>query len=311
MQKFTENSKLVLLLFVLLGLFIPYFANYLTWILFPAVIIISALTLNKARFQVIGKENIKIIFKMVSANYLLFGSLLIICALLFVSNTQFRLGLILLAISPPAIGIIPLSYHLSKYPEDASTAEFISYIAAMIGVPIVIAIISTANIFYVINLMLVMIILPFVLTQIFSMTKPKWMRHDNKITNILYGLLIYVLIGTNIESFRNVELLWPLFGIFIILTFLLGAGFYTFISSRSFKEEPDSLYIMFSTMKNGGFAGVLAFAFFSPVAAVPIAVFMLLSPYYIWFIETLLDKHHEHYRNSKHDHLKHAKLKKT
>lgn len=306
-MKFLKESKYVFLLFVLLAVIFPQGAETLKWIIYPAIIIAITLNIYDAKFHSIGKENIKLVIKLLTINYVLLGGILILTGIIFLDG-DYTLGMIMLGVAPPAITIIHLTHLLKSDTHDGALAEFFGYLLAVIVVPTVatIFIAEGKDPFVSIQIVLALVLLPMIFSKIISNKKIKYVEESG---NLVYGIITYILIGLSIPLISsNFISTIPIFLILIISTFILGAGIYVLLISKHVKEEIDILYVLFATMKNGGVAGVIIIVLFSSEVLVPIGIREMLLPFYIGFLQIIAHNHHMHVRNHKHKHLKHGRL---
>jgi predicted Na+-dependent transporter len=307
-MKFLKDSKYLFLLFIILAFLFPQGAKFLSILIFPIVIVVTTLNIYDAKFHSVGRENIKLIIKLLAINYLLLGGLLILSSIIFIDDSSLKAGLILLGVAPPAMAIIPLTHLLKSDTHDGALADYIGYLIAIILVPLVTLIFIGGKFgpFAVIQMIIALILMPMIFSKLIINKKINCVEETG---NILYGLIVYILVGLSVPTLlSNFAAVAPILVILIVTTFVLGGGIYVLLISKHVKEETDILYVLFATLKNGGVASVLAIVLFGGATIVPIGISVLLLPFYIAFLQIIIHNHHMHVRNHKHGHLKHGRL---
>jgi len=295
-MNFFENSKLVFFFFILIGFMVPGFADDLKFLLIPFVILMMILSIKDVHIGHITKKNYWRVLKLVLVNYFILSPVYIILSYILIKNTDFRNGLILLAVVPPAAAIIPLTYIYHGDLKDSILGEIACYLFALIYSPVVVFLFfkDSVDVFFFIKILLLIIILPMIVARLIHGLKWKIFHKKNIVVNLIYGFSIYIFIGINHETLtKDYVSLIPVTIVICITTFVLGFVTYTILKYKKVKKSHDIMYVLFGTFKNGNSAATLAILLFSPAAAIPVAVRGLLIPFYFAFLEWLFEEHKE------------------
>lgn len=280
---------------ILLAFFLPELSESLQPYLIPTLILMMTLSTKDLEFSHFNR-NPHTVRNLILTNYVLLSGLYILLALIFIEQVEYRNTIWLLGIMPPAVGIIPLSYMLKGDPKISFIAEFISYIIALIYVPIVSLMLfqQMVNPFELIRILSLVLIIPLMLSRLLRVLERRWHIQEsmNKfIITVLYSISFFIIIGVNKEAIlADWKTVAVLIGVLSILKFGIGTLMYIYLKQR-ISYEKDVIYILFATFKNGGAAMAIAIMLFGIEATLPLAINAMLVPLYILFLEILLKDH--------------------
>ncbi|RMF55056.1 hypothetical protein D6745_03240, partial [Candidatus Woesearchaeota archaeon] len=166
MKNILQNSGLMFLIGILLGLVAPTYSEalkpYITLLLFVAM----TFSLEGIKLSMPEKKEIpEIVFTMFLT---FFNSLLwIFLTLLFIKNPAYVTGLIVLAATPPAVAVITYTFILKGDMRLAVFSESLIYLLSIFLTPIFILAYfgSSVNIFYLVKMLVILILIPLLLSR--------------------------------------------------------------------------------------------------------------------------------------------------
>lgn len=286
-----SESKLIYFLAIFLGFLIPDVAVKLEGLLVPVLMLMMTVSLRHVKFSEIKHVDYKTVLNLLAMNYVLLTGFYIFAVKFLINNDAYANGLLILAIMPPAVGIISLSHILKGDTNAGFITEFIAYIAGIVVIPLLslFIFVEAINPMRIVTVLCLIIIVPFLLSRVLNKAEEKFKetkRFRNGIfVHILYAMSFFIVIGINrdfmIENYMS--LFWVLF-IIIFQKFWIGSFIYLFLRKRM-KKRTDILYVLFGTFKNGGAATAIAIILFGVESTAPLAVHAIVVPLYIIFLE--------------------------
>lgn len=288
-MKFLKNSSLFLVLGVILAFIIPEISLRLKFLLKYILIMMMTLSLKNINFNKISKSSYKNAFKLISMNYILLPSLILL-AMLLIMDHDYQIGFVILAAVPPAIGITPLAYLYKADIKTTIIAQILSYLSAFLILPLYLFIFSrnTINIYILIKSLVLFLILPLILSRFINRSKFKIFRCNRFIVNLLYALLFFIVIGSNYEILtKDIFNVIKIFIIMLFLSFGLALLIFYINKNRKISISKNQLYILFGTFKNTAMGAVLAVVIFSSKVAIPLVIRAAISPFFIIFLNYL------------------------
>lgn len=275
---------------ILFGLLLPSIAARLEPLIVPVLIMMMTLSLAKISTRHAHKHHERrTVVGLVLANYVLASSAYLVLTFLFVP-IDYRPALLLLALAPPAIGIIPIARMLKGDIEVGFLAEMIGYIAALFIIPIGTFLLfgTAASPMKVFEIVALIIIAPFVLSRILRRLPFAEQLSSDQVTkpaiSIAYAITFSAVIGLNRASMLDPLLL------IVILVLAVVKLTLTLISWLSTQHVPRSisvLYMLFASMKNGGIAIAFAVLLFGPASSAALAVNAITVPLHIMLLQHL------------------------
>lgn len=289
--KFFSNSKFVFPLAVVFGFLFSGVAKEIDFILLPVLMAMMTLSIKDVALHHIGRHDRKRILWLVLLNYVLLTGLTVFGAILLIDNPIYQKGYLVLAIMPPAVGILSLSYLLKGKMDLGFVAEFVSYGLSIVLVPILAFIlfgdaVSPVNI---IRTIIMIIVVPFLISRIIHYLelhfKPIPKIINKSMINLFYSTSFFIIIGLNVDKiFSDYQMVMSVVLLSVVLKFVLSVLIYNF--ARGFERRSvDVLYVLFGTMKNGGAGTAIAIMLFGLESTVPLAVHAMFVPFFIIFLE--------------------------
>jgi BASS family bile acid:Na+ symporter len=220
-------------------------------------------------------------------NYLLLTGFILGLNFLLIRDDALRIGFIILAAVPPAVGVIAFTGFLNGNSTFSLIGSIGCYLGALIITPLIGLRFLGSSFVEPLKLLIIMvelIIVPLILSRILIGTGMAVRIEPLKgvITNWSLFLVCYTIVGLNRAVFLGQPLsLFPVALIALTSTFFLG--FLIEKLGGLFRIDPKTLtsLVLLGTLKNYGLAGGLALALFSQRTAVPAAVSIIFMIVYI------------------------------
>lgn len=294
-----ESTELILLIAIVLPLLMAVNVIFIkSWIeiCLGIVMFLSIRPFFKQKSEINeAHKNFKGIVVSLLLNYvILSGAYLFLASFFFPTTSEYFIGYILLAIIPPAVSIVPLCYLTKCNIKVADTALVIGYLSALVIIPLTMYLVfgSNINLMLLLRSLLILILIPMFLAYITRNKNNSVFNYTKIITNILIGVVVFIVISLNRATFLNIREsnVMNVFIINILVIFILGLIVY--FVSRKFVSELDAIdYSLYATQKNEATGLAIALAFFSSNTAVPLIVALVMQfSYFIIFERFIISK---------------------
>lgn len=228
----------------------------------------------------------------VIVNYLIFGSVLMMIAFLFFyDNTPIFAGFLFIAISPPGVVIVPFVLKMKGDVDWSVIAVVFGYFASLVIIPLTFLLLpsdyKSMSASSLLNLLFWSVIAPFILSRFLRVPLlVKFSKHNGRIIDLLFFILIYTVIGVNIEAIRlEPRLLLSVSAVLVVTLFGGGVVFGRFMKKRMFTQGRIVAFQLMFGVKNNGFSAILAMSAGSAMGALPsvvlsvvLLVFLILFP---------------------------------
>lgn len=280
-----EKSWVIFLSAMILGVFLPNFAQYLEPYLTIILITMMTVALKDINIRDIFHKNIKKPLLLFATSYFILTPIIILLSFL-IKDIDFRTGFIVMASVPCAIAVIPFSKLLNGDIKSSTSGLLITYFASLFMTPLIIWIffkqaIETSELLKTIFLL---VILPLILSRFIKKLNHRIEKYDKSIINFLLFIGIYGFIGLNSHNITNLYALRFVLIALFLRTFLLTIIVY-FIS-RKWGSFGISLTI-FSGYKNLGYAALLALTLFGVKASLPATIAIIFEVGTFIFLELI------------------------
>ena len=285
------NRNVIFILALVLGFIWDTGAHYTQRLIVPGLAVVmtlSSMGISSDAFRSLkslASSSLLGIF----ANFLLHGIILMGLSALFINDTNFWNGFILLASVPPAVAVIPFALFLRGNMQLALLGTIGSYLGALIITPLIAIAFLGAGIISPMKLLLILgelIIGPLVVSRIliWSGLSKKIEPFKGPITNWSFFLVIYIITGLNRDIFIQQPLsIVPVAIVAILTTFVLGWVIEKLGGILHCDKASLTSFVLLATFKNYGLSGALAIVFFNPQTAVPSTVTSAIGIiYFIW-----------------------------
>ncbi len=264
-----ENTSLIFLLSILLGMTISGPAQRTESLITPALLVMMSFSLTEIDLRT--KGDLRQAFVGFALNYILLSGLILLLSFTL-QNDALRYGFVVMAAVPPAVAVLPMTRLLGGDVRLSLYGEAISYLASLVLMPGLIFLFTSKTgvaLGYVFEIALLMILLPALASRLLRRIKL------NSILPINLGFFVvtYTVVGLNsgaiLGGVAGVAL------IALIRTFVIGAAVYIVSSIAGIAPPSRISYTLFSSYKNLGLAAAVAIVLFGPEAGVPAAVCIL------------------------------------
>ena len=253
-----------------------------------------AVSMRDVRIGDLSLDHWRTIGRMILVNYGLFTLTLLTLAYIFVPPDH-RPALILLALMPPAVGVVSLTSIFDGDLDLTIVVEIFSYIVGLLIIPLGTYFLfsTTVSVWRIIQTVLTLLVLPFALSRIIYWFNTSVKRIPDDTTKIVFNVIYFFSFYTVIALQRNELLAQPAIvatiGILLIVTRIgLAAGIFHALKHRM-RRSWDIDYMLFGSFKNGGAALGFTLLLFGTEALLPLAINGLIVPLQVMFLDWMVD----------------------
>lgn len=221
--------------------------------------------------------------------YLVLGGLFTAASLLFRHDRALWDGMILLALVPPGVAVIPFTDSLGGNSRFSLLATACAYLAGLAVTPAVGVAVWGAGMIrpgQLLGILFELIVLPLVVSRLLlrASLAERIAPVRGIIINWSFFVVIYTIVGLNRRFlFQSPQVLVPLGVVAGVSTFGLAALLRRTGRAAGLAEATVTSSVLLGTLKNYGLAGGLALTFFSDRAALPAVVAgAIMIPYVVW-----------------------------
>jgi BASS family bile acid:Na+ symporter len=290
-KKLLRNRNFILLLAAMFGLLLPQGSRWTANLTLPALAVIMSLSTMGVSGNVFRSPRsliVPAILGILMSYVVLAGFILGIGAIIIHEENIWK-GIIILAVVPPAVAIIPFTEYLNGNSTYSLIGTTAGYLGALIIMPLIVFKFLGSSSFDLARVPMItalLIIVPLVISRILL-----WKRIAEKIepikgtiTNWSFFVVFYTIVGLNQDIFVGQPLrLVPVAAIAIASTFFLGLIIDSVGRLFRIDSKIATSLVLLGTLKNYGLAGGLALALFGKQTALPATVstiFMFI--YIVW-----------------------------
>ena len=290
-KKLLRNRNFILLLAAMFGLLLPQGSRWTENLTLPALAVIMSLSTMGVSGNVFRSPRsliVPAILGILMSYVVLAGFILGIGAIIIHEENIWK-GIIILAVVPPAVAIIPFTEYLNGNSTYSLIGTTAGYLGALIIMPLIVFKFLGSSSFDLARVPMItalLIIVPLVISRILL-----WKRIAEKIepikgtiTNWSFFVVFYTIVGLNQDIFVGQPLrLVPVAAIAIASTFFLGLIIDSVGRLFRIDSKIATSLVLLGTLKNYGLAGGLALALFGKQTALPATVstiFMFI--YIVW-----------------------------
>ncbi len=287
-----EKTWLILVISMLLGLLYPNFSFFLEPYLMILLIIMITFSLKDIVLnKIINIKNLKKSFVLFLFNYIILTSLLILLAFLFVKDSDYKKGFVIMAAVPCAIVVIPFT-KLLKADTNISTLGLITtYFLSLFLTPLIIWLFfkESINFFDLLKTLFLLVILPLFLSRLLNIFNGSLKKYDTIIINLIFLITTYGFIALNRETIvNNFFSLKSVIFVLFIKTFILTAFLYFILKKLKTQRKTAIPIILFTNYKNLGYAALLSLTLINKEAALPSTLGILFDSFLFIYLEKIL-----------------------
>jgi len=285
------QREAILFLGLLSGLLVGDLALWTKSLVLPALglaLTISTIDIPNS-FFISPRELIRGVLYGTLLNYLLLGLPFLAVALYYPGGSALQNGLLLIAVAPPAVAVLPFTVLLRGDQAFSLAACIGGYLSSLFIFPLAsfyfwqdIQVPRSSLIFT----LILLIVLPLAVSRLIrhSPIVKSVRKYRGNLVNWCFFLVIATIVGINRDYLSSHPELVPEFMVIaFLLTFVMGwiveqLG-KVFVDSQSQRTS----MVLLSTLKNYGIASGMAIQFFPPETALPPVVCnMIMILYFIW-----------------------------
>lgn len=291
MFKFLGHRNFILPLAFVLGFTCPQLAQWTKSLTIPALALVMTISIAQIPTRQILKWQsliqplaIGILF-----NYLFLGSLLLILNKWLIFQDPIRIGMILVALAPPGVAVIPFTSLLAGNSILSLFATFGAYLSSIFIMPVLFLLLTGAEVFPMSKLILVLIeliILPIIFSRLllFKDFYKSIIPWKGTIINWGFFVVIFTVIGLNQKTFLEQPNILIKVSLIAFTTTFLGFILLNIILKKMGINQKDrTSMILLGTFKNSGFAAAIALTLFDETTSIPGAIISAVyALYMIW-----------------------------
>jgi len=288
-----RDRNFILSLALTLGILLGQGAHWTEKLVLPAlafVMMLSTTSVTGSLFRS-PRRLLTPILAGVTMNYVLLGGLILLLSGLLIPEGPLRIGFVILAAVPPAVGVIPFTGFLDGDVEFSLIGCLSSYLGAFIATPLILFTFLGLSAGYQVKLsstLFQLIIVPLLLSRILVYTgvASRIAPVKGTLLNWSFFLVVYTVVGLNREVLLSQpSSLIPAAAITLATTFLLG--YLIEQAGRTLHLDPKKVIsvVLLGTSKNAGFAAGLALTLFGRQTAIPSTIQTISMLSYVIFLD--------------------------
>ncbi len=288
-----RDRNFILALAIVLGLTLGQGARWTQSLVLPALAFVMMLSMTGVEGRLFRSPRTVLVPLLagITLNYVVQGGLTLLLGPLIIREESFRVGFVLLAAVPSAVGVIPFTGFLGGDVEFSIVATLGNYLSAFIVTPLILyALLGVGGDLQLrlLSTMAQVIILPLLLSQALVRTgvAERIARVRGPLINWSFFLVIYTTVGLNRQVFAAQPLsLIPAAVLTVTTTYLLGTAIER--GGRLLKIDPSRVtsMILLATSKNAGLAAGLALTLFNRETAVPSMIQTISMLTYVIYLD--------------------------
>ena len=284
-----ENTTLVFLLAIVLGLLYPQLSAGLEGYIILLLVVAMSLSLVSVTFSRNDMQSgAGASLRSFLLNYGFLSASILLLAYLLVPNPEYFAGFVIMAAVPPAVAVVPFTYLLRGDSKASLGGEVLCYLLSLVAAPIItLSILGfMVDAVEMLKTLLLVIVVPLVLSRILLRLPKRHLSFKTSVINVCFAAITYCVIGLNQPMIvGNAFSLAPL--VFILLLTSFGTGSFIYVVSKRFgtgKERAVS-YALFGSLKNGGMTAVFAMTLVSAAASLPAALHSFFTVFFFMFLK--------------------------
>ncbi len=276
-----------------LGLILGGYPRYSDEITMISLLVIMSLSTREVKFKKLRslKKHLGDFFTVFLLNYGLLSVTLISLSYLLFDDIQLIQGLVVLAVVPSAIAVIPFTSMLEGDTELSLMSSALLYFSSLLIVPAVLLLLfgQQVGIWPILRNLIILIIVPVIISRFLLKIDYDDKEHDQMIVNTGFFIIILGAVGANRHLFfTETDLLLPI--LFIAAIRSVGLASLVYLVGKKLKVTSGKLksYSLFASFKNGGLAIILAVSLFGQKASFPIVLGFVFAPILVVYLKRVL-----------------------
>ena len=268
-----QNSTLVLILSVLLGLTLPGPAGATEALVTPALMVMMAFSLTEVDLgrDIKSSGSLKSGFLGIIINYGLLSGLILLLSY-SLPDESLRNGFVIMAAVPPAVAVLPMTRILKGDMSLSFAGEILSYLSSLLLMPLIIYLFvhqTGISPIYLLQISIVLILIPALASRLVRLLP------INPVLPINLGffLVTYTVIGLNQGALWTDG--WSVAWVSIARTFAVGLAVFILARSAGLKSSQAISLTLLGSFKNLGLAAAVSLLLVGPAAGLPAAFCVL------------------------------------
>lgn len=237
-------------------------------------------------------------------NYALLSLAYVVLAYIFFGTAHdFFIGYILIAITPPAVSIIPFCYMSLCDPETADIPVFVSFLLSIFIIPAVLFSLygKTIDVQTLIRVITIIMLIPAFLAYKTHKSRSRLFDYSKAAINVCLAAVIFISMSLNravFLGFTNKDVIY----VYIINAIVIfGLGLLVYAASRKLFPKDAVAHTFYATQKNVGTSITLGIFLFNPDTAVPAIIALAMQfIYFIFFEQVFVKRKHQMKTAGKH-----------
>jgi BASS family bile acid:Na+ symporter len=288
-----RNRNFILILALTLGLLLGQGAQWTQQLVLPALAFVMMLATTDVTEGLFHSPRTWLapLLAGFAMNYLILGGLILVLSGLIIPEEPLRIGFVVLAAVPPAVGVIPFTSFLDGDVKFSLIGTLGCFLGAFIVTPLILLTFLGFSSGFPVQLVITMvelILIPLVLSRILLHTNvvSRMAPVKGSLINWSFFLVIYTIVGLNREVFLSQpSSLIPAAIIAGVITFVLGFVIERGGRLRSIDPKRVTSLVLLGTSKNAGFAAGLALTLFGKQTAIPSTIVTIFMLSYVIFLD--------------------------
>ena len=288
-----RDRNFILALAIVLGLTLGQGARWTQSLVLPALAFVMMLSMTGVEGRLFRSPRTVLVPLLagITLNYVVQGGLTLLLGPLIIREESFRVGFVLLAAVPSAVGVIPFTGFLGGDVEFSIVATLGNYLSAFIVTPLILYALLGVGGDLQLRLLATMaqvIILPLLLSRALVRTgvAERIARVRGPLINWSFFLVIYTTVGLNHQVFAAQPLsLIPAAALTVTTTYLLGTAIERGGRLLEIDRSRVTSMILLATSKNAGLAAGLALTLFNRETAVPSTIQTISMLTYVIYLD--------------------------
>jgi BASS family bile acid:Na+ symporter len=295
-KRLFRHTGFILTLAVILGLVYNRGAFWTKHAVTPILLLVMTLPMLSISTQIF-KEFRKLllpIFLAIVLSFIVLGGTFIGLSILLINDRELWTGFVLIASVPPAVAVVPYTYHLGGNTSLSLVGSVAAYFSALIVTPLFSISFLGTSFIEPVKLMVILgelIVAPLIFSRIIRLSKvlPALEKHRGIAVNWGFFIVVYTIIGLNRDAFLGQPLTLLRVSVIAFASTFILAYLINYVAKAFGMSKPDRLsLILLGTRKNYGLAAAVSLTFFGSRAAVPTAVAMAFAiAQFIWLTFTV------------------------
>jgi len=289
LSRLLKNRNFIFILAFVLGFAIGDIVPWLDYLVIPALAVVMTVSMSQIPVKSFLplRKAVRPSVAMFLFNYLLFSAICITLSFFLIDDPEIHLGFIIIAAAPAGVAVAPFADMLGGDKTFSLIGVISSHLMAIIIIPVYAYIFIGVDFIQPLKLLILLselIVAPFILSRIIIRVKADRLvlRWRGPLVNWGLFVVIFTVIALNRDYFFSNPGTIGIVSLIAAVS-VMGTGLILELilkKSRGFRLS----YILFATVKNGGFAAAVALSLSGERASIPSAIISVFIIIYIIYL---------------------------